>query len=306
MKIVTGHTRINVLRETIIISISSAITICVAVVFIAQIIVSGSMPPFVTNNQAPSIGETGDFVGGWANSVALIWLVTVAFLQYLDLRHQREELKLLRQENQKQAEAASRQASTTEQVLLLERRRIMFEQLAHARRIMRDLLIDLILNVKNLYRREGIGIGYDHATLEQLPDTELNSVVKMIVDRNISYIRTIETHGEYTPSSIDKSFREATQVAEHLESIMMIESDLSNTARAASMVDLYKSMFMTTSMSSFLRRCKYYVVRFRPLRERVMEARKLQRQGRSGEPELELSPNPIPPGMAPSGSVPTA
>ena len=40
----------------------------------------------------------GDFIGGWANSVALIWLVVVTMLQYIALRVQQAELRLTRQE----------------------------------------------------------------------------------------------------------------------------------------------------------------------------------------------------------------
>jgi hypothetical protein len=80
------------------VSIGVVLTVAIIWLALAQLSRHGQWPPFATNPGPPSLGETGDFFGGWANSLALVWLIVVTLLQYLALRVQREELRISRQE----------------------------------------------------------------------------------------------------------------------------------------------------------------------------------------------------------------
>lgn len=91
---------------------------------IAQALVYGDLPPFAVKPPSDklSLGETGDFIGGWANSIALIWLVVVTGLQYQALNVQQAELKSTRQE------MADTRAEFQAQVKLMEEQRKLLAQ----------------------------------------------------------------------------------------------------------------------------------------------------------------------------------
>lgn len=78
--------------------IAIGLTIAIAALALAQLAEHGDWPAFDTRpNASPgaiSLGETGDFFGGWANSLAPVWLIAIAVMQYSSLQLQREELRL--------------------------------------------------------------------------------------------------------------------------------------------------------------------------------------------------------------------
>ena len=142
----------------ILVSVGVVLTIGILALGVAQLSNYGDWPPFIVKSrtEALSLGETGDFIGGWANSLALVWLVVVAGLQYqalnvqrADLRATRDELKQTREEIKKQVdlmEAQTRliqkQAEMSEGLLDLERKRTAVEFIINARPLLRNLLIE--------------------------------------------------------------------------------------------------------------------------------------------------------------------
>lgn len=101
---------------------------------LAQLARHGSWPPFTTSRADLSLGETGDFFGGWANSLALVWLVAVAWLQFqalktqqADLKLSRKEMRYTREEIRRQAESAADQARYTAAILKLQRQKTVLD-----------------------------------------------------------------------------------------------------------------------------------------------------------------------------------
>lgn len=112
-----------------------------------------------------SLSETGDFVGGWANSLALVWLIVVAVLQQRALQVQREELDISRREFRetrseikRQANAASEQAEHSAAILRLEHRRMYAESLIRDREMLCSMVLAIVLRASTNADRSNLEV----------------------------------------------------------------------------------------------------------------------------------------------------
>lgn len=229
--------------ESVPVVVGLVCTVVIAVLAYKQLGLFGHGLPFQLKDEKPTIGETGDFIGGWANSVALVWLVVVALLQFIALGLQRTELRETREEIKKQVDLMeaqrqqiAAQTETTKGMLELDRKRTAVDFVLSARPRLRALVVEAVQ-----FRAE------QGAIRQEVPKMPLRELIRMLAEMLRKEIRS------ETPLASRR-----TQVQHLADDILEIKS-LFDAVRTHSeyLADdtLYASLTELKDVSSFYDRC---------------------------------------------------
>ena len=157
----------------------------------------GRIPPFFPQDDPTiKLGETGDFLTGWLQPLALSWFVIAVLLQFRELRLQRKEFSKLKDEYRGNKEATELQA----------------KHLALANTLAnRELVRSIIQDSKNLVQVNAIRS--EHALEEMIhrlhPSADETAVKQgKSVEAWVIKLRTIVKDGGYQHLSIKRIYED--------------------------------------------------------------------------------------------------
>src|SRR5919106_753687 len=99
---------------------------------------------------AARLGETGDYLAGWFTPLAFSWFIVTVFLQRNELKHQREELKMMRQEYSQSRIAAENQVQQLASSSLTAKQEILMQMLAQSNYSLSYNCEKIVLSVQEL------------------------------------------------------------------------------------------------------------------------------------------------------------
>jgi hypothetical protein len=228
-------------RELYALSIASLITLGIIFLSLFQYfgIVDGF--PFNVRNKPVSLGETGDFIGGWANSIALTWIITVTYMQYLDLKLQRLEFRKMREEYSKQEFSSEQQAKASLEILELDKRRLVYEQ---------------IMTVKSLISSEVLNAAaFINDTAETIKENNRDLANKIIVINAHAltsqklYLRVSQSITAITLNIGDIPIKHLEILEDYLSNIEKLLHDVLETADKLGLGDIAKSIMLDFHLS---------------------------------------------------------
>jgi hypothetical protein len=246
-------------------SIAIAMTILIIAGFVLQFYSSGRAFPFEISSVPLTLGETGDFVGGWFNSVALVWIITVAISQYSDLRFQRQELKLMYEEYMKQTESTQQQANASREILRLERKRAFIDQMTSTKKFIHEVVISALRDLSALEEEKvysHLPPREEHGSLESIRHSQAKSLQDYseddLLDAFLSAMKDMSECLSRNSECDARALRFYLSYCDRIDSIVVVVEELKVSARESGMIAMYEGVFRRGLYRTLLSRCVVY------------------------------------------------